>query len=178
MKTTCLGAAMLLLAACGGGSAPPDDGPAPTMGPVSTVTVVTPRVGGGAPNVTALIGQREALSLTSPQINALDSIRGAWAEVDMRLRAQMREGAAGPAVMQMAENNAAAHTAIEQVLTPEQRRLTCRMPAARPGAPPAGPPPGRRGQSMRRRARGLPGESSPARHLAGGWPWCSSPTAG
>jgi hypothetical protein len=173
-------AATLLLAACGGGSTPPEDGPAPNVGGGS-VTVVTPRVGGSAPNVTSLIGAREALALTSVQINTLDSIRGAWAEVDMRLRAEMREGngAAGPAVMRMAENNAAAHDAIEQVLTPEQRRTVCGMPGARPVPQPvAGPPAGRRGDMARRRARGLPGDSIPAMQMGGGWPWCGRPIPG
>lgn len=179
MKTRCMVAATLLLAACGGGSAPPDDGPEPVSDPRSTVTVVTSRVGGSAPNVTALIGARESLALTSAQINALDSIRVAWAEVDMRLRAQMRDGAAGPAVVQMAENNSAAHDAIEQVLTPEQRRTVCRMPGARPVPQAAeGPPAGRRGDMARRRARGLPGDSIPAMQVGGGWPWCARPIPG
>lgn len=175
MKTRWMAAAALLLAAaCGGGSAPPEDGPAPAAQarPAVGGPVTNTRVGGGAPNVTALLGAREQLGLTSAQVTALDSIRGAWAEVDMGLRAQMRDGDAGPAIVRMAENNAAAHEAIEAVLTPEQRRTVCAMPGSRVAGAPAGPPPGRRGDFMRRRARGLPGDSIPAMHLAGGWPWC------
>lgn len=174
-------ATLLLTTACGGGSAPPEDGPAPGQPMGSSITVVGSRVGGTAPNVTALIGARERLALTSAQINTLDSIRGAWAEVDMRLRAQMREGgdATGPAVMRMAENNSAAHDAIEQVLTPEQRRTLCGMPGSRP-VPQAvsGPPAGRRGDMARRRARGLPGDSVPAMQVGGGWPFCARPIPG
>lgn len=179
--TRWMATATLLLAACGGGSAPPQDGPEPVGPTAGSITVVTPRVGGSAPNVTSLIGARERLGLTSPQINALDSIRVAWAEVDMRMRAQMREGGdgTGPAVMRMAENNAAAHSAIEQVLTPEQRRTLCSMPGSRPvPQAAAGPPPGRRGDMARRRARGMRGDSVPAMQVGGGWPFCARPIPG
>jgi hypothetical protein len=175
-------AALALAAACGG-SAPPEDGPAPDGQDAGGPMPFRP-MGGGGPNVFALIGAREQLALTGAQVIALDSIGRGWAVLNDSLQRQIREEPGGrrpdmdrlrPVLLRMAENNEVANSAVAAVLSEEQRRGACALPAAQSPArggqrPPASRVPGSRG---RMRQRG-PGDTVPAMMTRRGWPWCAA----
>ncbi len=127
-------AAALLLAACGGGSPSRAPEPRDTFVPVQ------------APPVYALLGQREALGLSSAQIMALDSVgedlrvrnraatdslRAAWRHgggerMSDRGRRQFAD-ANQPLFQRVSANNQRAIQAVERILTAEQRVRSCEL---------------------------------------------------
>lgn len=132
--------ALALSLAAGGCASGPE--PAPAVLPDGLAPVA-------APPITALIGQREALSLTSAQVVALDSIgqalrqenapfeervrntREAWGgRIGRRDRARFLEQV-GPALRATWENNRLAAAAVGDVLTPAQRARACEIVRAR-----------------------------------------------
>gem|GEM_PF-2008428 len=151
MKTRIVLAAFAaLLAACGGGQAP-----APVAGgnprPLSARDSAQRELfeayrAAQMPSVFALIGARERLKLTSPQVTALDSIAEAARELNRPLTDSLRSltnsGNGGPirqprgefqsarfipALRRIAENNRQALAQIQAVLTPEQRTGVCAL---------------------------------------------------
>jgi hypothetical protein len=196
IRTTMAVAALVLAAACGG-SAPPADGPAP-QGPAGRGGPGAPgapgmmvSMGGGPPSVFALIGAREQLSLTGAQVTTLDSINRVWSvrndtlqrrlsEIDGRRNAQTMERAR-PLLLRMAENNQWAGTAVQNLLSEEQRRIACTLPQVRVGergtAARAGGPGGRRqpgGRGGMRPAGGAAADSLQGVRARRGWPWCAA----
>lgn len=184
MKTRWMAvAALALAAACGGGS-----GTAPADGPAPQARADAPgdgrAVGGGGPNVFALIGARQQLALTSAQVVELDSIGRMWSVRNDSL--QRRIGGPGarttdlgvlrPLLERMAENNASANQAVESLLTADQRRIACTLPnaqaddrRARMADVPGAGRPGMRGRM--RPARGA--DTLPRMGMRRGWPWCT-----
>lgn len=125
--------ALVLLAACG----PPAAGPEPAVGRVSLLDVQPPPV-------YALLGYRERLNLSSPQVVSLDSIgRAAQSQNDSlvaRLQdlASRRRGGFGrgrdampeeaaPVIEQIRANNRQVAEAVREVLTPAQQQTTCEL---------------------------------------------------
>ena len=151
MKTRIvLAASAALLAACGGGPAPaPQAGGNPR--PMSARDSAQRELfeayrAAQMPSVYALIGARERLRLTSPQVTALDSIAEAARELNRPLTDSLRSltnsGNGGPirqprgefqsarfipALRCIAENNRHALAQIQAVLTPEQRTGVCAL---------------------------------------------------
>lgn len=178
-------AALTLAAACGGGTAPPRDGPAPRgpgEGPGGVAGPMPAGVGGGGPNVFALIGARERLSLTGAQVTDLDSIGRSWSVVNDSVQRELRRRGertpvetVHPLLLRMAENNDAANRAVEALLNEEQRRVACTLPNAQPEArrPPVSRPPVNRPSDRRAGARRQPGDSVPGMRMRRGWPWCA-----
>jgi hypothetical protein len=119
------------------------------------------------PPIPALVGERERLGLSAAQVGALDSIARAWSATDAALhrRLGVERGrrpvpvalglhpSAGPARSALHDNTLRALHAVEQVLTPEQRRAAC--------APP----------------RGAEGGRDHAAKLQRAWTWCAGATA-
>lgn len=185
-------AALALAAACGGAGAAPQEGPAPQQGAGELPGGLR---GGSAPNVFALLGARQQLSLTSAQVTVLDSIGRTWSVRNDSLQRQLGDRGADrtdltvvrPLLERMAANNQEANGAIESVLNAEQRRIACTL------QPPQGPerrvpPPSGRVQDGGRRPGGFggpggrmgpgrPGEPMPQMQARRGWPWCSAPAA-
>lgn len=184
VKIRMMAVAALALAAACGGSAPPENGPAPRAADEGAPMMMGPGVGGSGPNVFALIGQRERLALTGPQVVELDSIGRAWSLANDSLQRELR-GRGGerttleavrPLLLRMAENNDAANRAVEAVLNEEQRRIACtlqppqaqgemrprqgRRPGARPGDRMGGRP-------------GTRPDAEPGTRVRRGWPWCA-----
>lgn len=183
-------AALTLAAACGG-STPRQDGPAPQAageGPGGFAGPMPAGVGGGGPNVFALIGARERLGLSGAQVTDLDSIGRAWSLVndsvqrELRRRGERTAATVHPLLLRMAENNDAANRAVEALLNEEQRRVACTLPAAQPDArrPANARPPVNRPSDRRAGARRQAGDSVPGMRMRRGWPWCgpSSPSNG
>ena len=184
--------ALAALAACGGGQQQaPQDGPAPAGG-ASDMGLAMEAMGGGPPSIYGLIGERQRLSLTSAQVNALDSISVAWSAADQSLRRELRETWGGdrprrgdamqrarPTLERIAQNNQQAALAVETVLNEDQRRVACEqqaelraergVPAPRvssdaPRGPGGGAPRARpRREDVMMMSRG-----------PRGWPWCSA----
>jgi hypothetical protein len=151
MKTRITLAAALLLAACGGQQ--PQPGPQPAgsgrtaFGRDSVEREMFAAYRSAQmPSVYALIGARERLKLTSPQVTALDSIAEAVREQNRpltdSLRRFSRSGNGGPIrlpgndaqrrdfttiLRAMGENNRRAIAAIQSQLTAEQRTGVCTM---------------------------------------------------
>ncbi|HSU15868.1 hypothetical protein [Longimicrobium sp.] len=149
--------AALALAACGGPQ--PQDGPQPAgSGRVPTARdslqreLFTAYRAAQMPSVYALIGARERLKLTSPQVTALDSIADAVREQNRpltdSLRRFSRSGNGGPIrlpgndaqrrdfivyLRQIGDNNRRGLDAIQARLTPEQRTAVCAMAAEERG---------------------------------------------
>ncbi|HEU4560989.1 MAG TPA: hypothetical protein VFS20_24265 [Longimicrobium sp.] len=154
------------------------------------------------PSVFALIGARERLKLTSPQVSALDSIaeiaRTQNRVLTDSLRSLTNSGSGGPIrqprgefqtrrfipiLHHMGDNNRRALGAVQAVLTPEQRTAVCTMVAEQReerGERRRGVLGGLGGDGGRR--RGMRGEDFPVygdsvagrpRRGAGGWPWCA-----
>ncbi|MFL5380996.1 MAG: Spy/CpxP family protein refolding chaperone [Longimicrobiaceae bacterium] len=148
------------------------------------------------PSVFGLIGARERLKLTSPQVTALDSIAEAVREQNRpwtdSLRRFSRSGNGGPmrlptneaqqrdftAILQkMGENTRRAVEAVRGVLNEEQRAGACTLAAeerrergTRFGARGMGG--GGGGMIGGRRQRGMMADSLGGRGM-GGWPWCT-----
>jgi hypothetical protein len=175
-------AALTLAAACGG-TTPSRDGPAPREpgeGPGEFVGPMPGGVGGGGPNVFALIGARERLGLNGAQVTDLDSIGRAWSVVNDSVQRELRRrgertpaATVHPLLLRMAENNDAANRAVEALLSEEQRRVACTLPAAQPGRADSRPPVNRP-SDRRAGARRQPGDSVPGMRMRRGWPWCAS----
>jgi hypothetical protein len=183
--------ALAALAACGGGQQGPQGGPAPAGGP-SDVALTMEAVGGGPPSIYGLIGDRERLSLTSAQVNALDSISVAWSAADQVLRRELREAWGGdrprggdgmvrarPVLERIAINNQVATEGVEALLNEEQRGIACQLQAEQraergqvaprvsstaPRGPGGGAP----------RARPNAAEVQAMDRGPRGWPWCAA----
>lgn len=180
-------AALALAAACGGQGGAPADAPAPRAGAPALPEGVL--MGGGGPNVFALLGARQQLSLTSPQVTALDSIGRLWSVRNDSLQRQLRAPrerteipVVRPVLEQMAVNNDAANRMVQDVLTPEQRRIACTLPVAQADRRPAyatAPAPGttraggRNGLGQRARRDTVP----TTLRMRRGWPWCGAAAA-
>lgn len=182
VKIRMMAVAALALAAACGGSTPPQDGPAPQgagEGPGEFAGPMPGGVGGGGPNVFALIGARERLGLNGAQVTDLDSIGRAWSVVndsvqrELRRRGERTSATVHPLLLRMAENNDAANRAVEALLNEEQRRVACTLPAAQPGRADSRPP-ANRPSDRRAGARRQPGDSVPGMRMRRGWPWCAS----
>ena len=90
-----------------------------------------------APPILALLGQREHLSLTPEQVVALDSIHQRWSAENDRLTHRgtaVMSGLGGVSVerrlgvetgSEAQANHSRAAKAVEEVLTPEQKRAVC-----------------------------------------------------
>jgi hypothetical protein len=179
--TRMMAAAALVLAAACGGSAPPGEGPEPD-GQQAPGAMPMRGMGGGGPNVFALIGAREQLGLSGTQVVELDSIGRGWAVLNDSLQRQLREDSGDrrpnmervrPVLLRMAENNEAANLAVQQVLTDEQERGACALPMAQQRQRTGPPPPGsRRVGSRGRRGQVGPGDTVPEISMRRGWPWC------
>lgn len=176
-------AALALAAACGGTGAAPDENPAPRAGDALPAGVT----GGGGPNVFALLGARQQLSLTGPQVTELDSIGRMWSVRNDSLQRQLTGGRTEvamirPLLERMAVNNGEANSAIEALLNPEQRRIACTLPVAQgperrgPAAPRPGSRPGGYG-SPNPRMRSGRNDTVPSMRMRRGWPWCSGAAA-
>lgn len=123
---------LLVLSAAACASAAPRAGEASVPAPAA----------GQVPPIPALVGERERLGLTAAQVSALDSIARAWSATDGRLYRKMgvERGRrpvpvalglhAGATREALAENTLRAVSAVERVLTPEQRRAACALPRA------------------------------------------------
>jgi hypothetical protein len=148
-----LAAAALALAACGGQQ--PERGPQPAgsgrePGPRDSLQreLFTAYRGAQMPSVYALIGARERLKLTSPQVTALDSIADAVRERNRPLTDSLRRFTRSPNggpirtpgndaqrrdfivyLQQIGDNNRQGLAAIQSLLTPEQRTGVCAMAA-------------------------------------------------
>jgi hypothetical protein len=182
MKTRlCLAAAALVLAACGTADPTPRD-----------AELMAAYRGTQAPSIYGLIGERQRLSLTSPQVTALDSIAEELRTTNHRLTDSLREitgsrsggpvraprdsvqrAAFLPVLRQIGQNNQAAVRAVEAALTPDQRRIVCGI--ARENLDERTLQAGRRGPpgGMRRMPPGgmEPDSLMPAGYR--GWPWCA-----
>jgi hypothetical protein len=145
---TTLVAAVLLLAACTHSGQSGAPGPGAMTVPADTSAMSFEARGPGrAPPTFGLIGQRERLGLTSQQVTAIDSIgedlrRGNEAllrhlralqdslggrdRMTARTEEQLLQRGA-PEFAQMRANNLQATRGVFDVLTPEQRTLTCTM---------------------------------------------------
>jgi hypothetical protein len=158
--------------------------------------------GAQMPSVYALIGARERLKLTSPQVTALDSIAEAVREQNRpltdSLRRFSRSGNGGPIrlpgndaqrrdfttiLRAMGENNRRAIAAIQAQLTAEQRTGVCTVLQEERGQRFGGTDRrggfgggGRGGGGRYGGGRGMPPEmmddSLGTRTGFGGWPWC------
>jgi hypothetical protein len=154
------------------------------MGPVAGM-------GGGPPGVFALIGAREQLSLTGAQVTALDSINRVWSVRNDSVQRQLREidgrrnaatmERARPLLLRMAENNQWAGSAVESLLTEEQRRIACTLPVATGadrGASDAAPRrTGAGGRGGMRQPRGTMADGATGMRARRGWSWCGAPVA-
>jgi hypothetical protein len=170
-------AALALSAACGGAGAAPQDRPSPEQAGARPPGLT----GGSVPNVFALLGARQQLSLTGPQVTELDSIGRVWSARNDSLQRQLgRPGERAevalirPILERVAANNQQANTAIEALLSAEQRRIVCTLPvagAAEPRMPVADRPvnPNAGMGSVRSRR-----DTLPAMRMRRGWPWCSA----
>lgn len=150
MKTRiALSTAVVLLAACGGGRQSTPNGAAPR--PMTARDSAQRRLfdayrGAQMPSVYALIGARERLKLTSPQVTALDSIAEATRELNRpltdSLRSASNSGNGGPIrqprgefqtarfvpiLARIGENNRQAMQAIGAQLTAEQKTQVCTL---------------------------------------------------
>lgn len=185
VKIRMMAVAALALAAACGGTTPPQNGPAPRDADEGGPMMMGAGVGGSGPNVFALIGQRERLALTGPQVVELDSIGRAWSLVNDSLQRELR-GRGGertsmeavrPLLLRMAENNDTANRAVEGVLNDEQRRIACTLQPPQAQGEVRGPPQGRRPGGARPGSRmgGRPGArpgAEPGTRVRRGWPWC------
>jgi len=183
-----LAALVLALSAC-----------ASAGGPRSDPELMAAYRGTQAPSIYGLIGARERLGLTSPQVTTLDSIaeslRTRNARLSDSLRAIRDVGPGGPlplprdsaeragfvrVLQQIARNNQASVASVQALLTEDQRRIACEIQRESPG--------GRGGMGMRGRGsggpprggmrRGMPGmemEGDSAMRAGRGWPWCPRP---
>jgi hypothetical protein len=167
-------AALALAAACGG-STPPENGPAPRDPGQGAPVMLGPGVGGSGPNVFALIGQRERLALTGPQVVELDSIGRAWSLVNDSVQRELR-GRGGertpieavrPLLLRMADNNETANRAVEAVLNDEQRRIACTLQPPQAQGEVRRPAGGAAGAGAAGRPHGRPARHAP-RLRAGG----------
>ena len=152
MRSRCL--VMLLVSSAAACASAPRAGETPSP---------TPAV----PPIPALVGERERLGLSAAQVGALDSIARAWSAADAALhrRLGVERGrrpvpvalglhpSAGSARSARTDNALRALTAVERVLTPEQRRAACT------------PPPGEEGGGDH------------AAKLQRAWTWCAAATA-
>jgi hypothetical protein len=142
-----------------------------------------------APSIYGLIGARERLGLTSPQVTTLDSIAESLRTRNTRLsdslRTVRRVGAGGPiplprdsaeragfvpVLREMARNSQASVAAVQALLTEDQRRIACEIQRESPGGRGGmrGGPPG----GMRRGMGGMEMEGDSTMRVARGWPWC------
>lgn len=194
MKIRMIAVAALALAAACGGQGQPADGPGPQEGAGGSVDEAMGGMmvmGGGQPAVFALLGARERLSLTGPQVTVLDSINRLWAARNDTLQRQLRGEwsqsprrsrrsfeQARPVLMAIAENNDLANRAVQSVLNEQQRATACVMQGElreqeRTRSRERALPPG-----MRRRPGDAPFDTIPGARALRGWPWCSSAMAG
>jgi hypothetical protein len=133
------------------------------------------------PPIPTLMDRRERLVLTESQMAALEEIAREWATSDYEIRRRagtlkpanplaitvaLRPGASGRAAVEA--NNQRAFRAVEQVLTPEQRRAVCLLPnasrAARTDSPAR--------QPTRLTSRSHQGTAASAA-VRQRWPWCT-----
>jgi hypothetical protein len=198
-----LSAAVLLLAACGGPQ--PQEGPQPAGSgrgmPRDSLQreLFTAWRGAQMPSVYGLIGARERLKLTSPQVTALDSIAEAVREQNRPFTDSLgrftRTGSGGPIRMptndaqrrdfivilqRMGVNTRRGVEGVQAVLNTEQRAAACAL-AAEERSERFGRREGRGGMGGGgiggRRSRGMPGmmgDSLGGRGMGGGWPWCET----
>lgn len=129
-------------------------------------------VGTGVPSIPSLLSQRERLSLTSPQVNALDSVARVWRVENDTLARRLREvwgdrtdpraregerardvERARPVLRALVENNRRLTGGVEAILDPAQQQVACELQAEERGERPGG---GRRPPGAER----------------AGWPWC------
>jgi hypothetical protein len=190
-----LSAAVLLLAACGGPQ--PQEGPQPAGSgrgmPRDSLQreLFAAYRGAQMPSVYGLIGARERLKLTSPQVTALDSIAEAVREQNRPFADSLgrftRSGNGGPIrlptndaqrrdfiviLQRMGVNTRRGVEGVQAVLNAEQRAAACAL-AAEERSERRGGMGGSRGG---RRSRGMPGmmgDSIGGRGM-GGWPWCET----
>ena len=142
MKRIVLMLGVLALAGCG--SPPePEDGPSPSAGPARLEPLVLDLSTGNTPSIRGLIGERQRLSLTGPQVTTLDSLAIRLAAANDSLRAALRQGWDGdrprpgterwertrPILTTIAENNRNAGLLVQQVLNEDQRRIACEIEA-------------------------------------------------
>lgn len=111
---------------------------APRAGDVPVPTPAASHV----PPIPALLGERDRLGLTAAQVSALDSIARAWSATNGELHRRMgvERGRrpvpvalglhSGSTRTALAQNTLRALSAVERVLTPEQRRAACELPRA------------------------------------------------
>ena len=203
-----LAVAALLLAACGGqpqnGPQPAGSGRDPARDSLQREMFTAWR-GAQMPSVYALIGARERLKLTSPQVTALDSIAEAVREQNRpfadSLQRFTRTGSGGPLRMpsndaqrrdftdilvKMGVNTRRGVEGVRALLNEEQRTAVCALAAEEGPGRFGGRGEGRGGGmggggygggGMRgRRMPGMMGDSLGGR--AGGWPWCTSQPRG
>lgn len=196
-----LSAAVLLVAACGGPQ--PRNGPQPTgsgrgmPGDSLQRELFTAWRGAQMPSVYGLIGARERLKLTSPQVTTLDSIAEAVREQNRPFADSLarftRTGSGGPIRMptndaqrrdfivilqRMGANTRRGVEGVQAVLNTEQRATACTL-AAEERSERFGRRSGRGGMGGGgmggRRSRGMPGmlgDSVGGGGMGGAWPWC------
>ena len=137
------------------------------------------------PPILALLNDRERLSLTSPQVIALDSIAREWDVNDVKLNRRLGVARgkrpltaalrpeASPTRAAIAANNRRAAEAVEKVLTPAQREAACAMPRA------VGARAARRGALRGSASFAVRGTASAQRQTAlrPAWHWCAATVA-
>ena len=176
--------ALPALAACGA-QPEPAEGPVPA----GERPVVIDMTGAATPSIRGLIGERQRLGLTGAQVTTLDSIaivlsaandslrravREEWGEVQPRPGSE-RWDRTQPALAQIGQNNRAAGTLVQNLLTDDQRRIACEIQEeqrARNPQPVRMAPPGSRRIGGRARASA---DSATLRRGPSGWAWCPAP---
>lgn len=139
------------------------------------------------PPIYSIFGYRDALGLTSEQVETLDSIaqdvkrRNDAVADTLRAIADRRGGRqrgiiplneeTRPMLEQVAANNRAAALAVQTTLTEEQQVQVCRL-----GNDPRRSR-AREHQPPERHADIAPADSTLLMPLIGGWPWCTEPPA-
>lgn len=180
-----LAATAALLTACT--STPGDRGAAAPASPAATLATFQGPI--QMPSVHGLIGRREALGLTSQQVNALDSIGIALTAANRPVEARLEEqgsrsrtsnwwAAVAPIYAELSANNKRAMEGVRSTLSAEQRTQVCRIQS--------GIAKGEEDEWRRRRAlnsrRGAPNSrrqrmaiaaDSALRASARTWAWCT-----
>lgn len=164
---------MILLAASAAcAPSAPEPGPAPRRAQLDA----------DVPPILALLSDRERLSLTSPQVIALDSIAREWDVTNVKLNRRLGVARgkrpvtaalrpeASPTRAAIAANNRRAAEAVEQLLTPAQREAACAMPRA------IGARAARHGGSASFAGRGT-ASAERRTALRPAWHWCAGTVA-
>lgn len=165
-KLTSVLGLLVLAAACGGPAQPARNAP-PTQAPMQPMVATPP--------VYALLGQRQALNLTSAQIQVLDSIGTGLQAQNSEAMRQIREirgddvyrprrlsqqdiDRMRPLLDQVRENNRRAQERVQATLTTEQQQRVCELfREGRDRRRGSGDERGNRDDSQRRRPNDRPG---------------------